>query len=374
MRGLTCSRSAKRMRSFSGWSPRRFETRASEHAHEVLEDAARLGWRRSSVTRALVAVEALEEERVRPLLVRGDVAGDVAADRRVLDLDHLGAEVGELHRPERARAVLLDRDDANVGERACHEPRSAHRSASEHPARRGRHERVGARPEGRDVDLVAAARPLRVRRQVVAIAVPVAGDEGRREAARRRGSTCRSRRRARPARRRARRARAGRRGRGAGRRRGPSSAVAALGPHPGELRPHGELAHLRCAARRPPAPRRPRPRIARPRAATRAGRRGRHGAAAGAISRRHGDGPVRLRVGLVLERRDPRRCLALPQPLPVPAPRRRGTPSPPPRARSSPRAAGTPTGRARTARSARRRRTRPGRRGSARRATPRRPA
>ena len=87
------------------------------HADEVLEDAARLGTAEVERERALVAVEALEEERVGPVLVRRDVARDVAADGRVLDLDHVGAEIGELHRPVRAGAELLDRDDANVGER-----------------------------------------------------------------------------------------------------------------------------------------------------------------------------------------------------------------------------------------------------------------
>ena len=89
----------------------------------------------------------------------------------------------------------------------------------EHPARRGGRDRVRAGPERRDVDLVAPARPLRVRREVVAIAVPVGGHERRRRTARRPGSPSRSRRRARPGRRPARPARAGSRGRAAGRRR-----------------------------------------------------------------------------------------------------------------------------------------------------------
>jgi hypothetical protein len=42
------------------------------------------------------------------------VAPDVAADRRVLDLDHLGPEVGEVQRPERTGAELLDGHDADV--------------------------------------------------------------------------------------------------------------------------------------------------------------------------------------------------------------------------------------------------------------------
>ena len=93
---------------------------ASDTRTRSSRTAARLGLAEVERERALVAVEALEEERVLALLVRRDVARDVAADGRVLDLDHLGAEVGELHRPERAGAVLLDRDDADVGERPRH--------------------------------------------------------------------------------------------------------------------------------------------------------------------------------------------------------------------------------------------------------------
>src|SRR5256885_10314666 len=55
---------------------------------------------------ALVAVEALEEERASVLLVRRHDAADVSAHRRILDLDHLGAEIGELQRGPRPRAEL----------------------------------------------------------------------------------------------------------------------------------------------------------------------------------------------------------------------------------------------------------------------------
>ena len=69
----------------------------------------------------LVAVEGLEEERVLALLVRRHVAADVAARGRVFDLDHLGAEVGELQRRPRTGAVLLDREHADVCEwKPCH--------------------------------------------------------------------------------------------------------------------------------------------------------------------------------------------------------------------------------------------------------------
>ena len=49
--------------------------------------------------------------------IRTDAAAHVAAVGRVLDLDDLGAEIGELHRAVRARAILLDGDDAHSGKR-----------------------------------------------------------------------------------------------------------------------------------------------------------------------------------------------------------------------------------------------------------------
>ncbi len=65
----------------------------------------------------MFAVERLEEERVLALLERRHVAADVTARARILDLDHLRAEVGELQRRPRPGAELLDRDDADVLER-----------------------------------------------------------------------------------------------------------------------------------------------------------------------------------------------------------------------------------------------------------------
>src|ERR1700676_3876248 len=70
--------------------------------------------------RPLVPVEALEVDRVGTDLIGRHVPGNVAADGRILDLDHLGSEVGELHRAERPRTELLDRDDTNIAERAGH--------------------------------------------------------------------------------------------------------------------------------------------------------------------------------------------------------------------------------------------------------------
>src|SRR4029079_18112425 len=62
----------------------------------------------------LAAVEGLEEQRVLAVLIGRDGARDVAAGLRILDLDDLGAEVGELQRPERSGTELLDRDDPEV--------------------------------------------------------------------------------------------------------------------------------------------------------------------------------------------------------------------------------------------------------------------
>ena len=70
----------------------------------------------------LVAVERLEEERVLALLEGRHVAADVAAGGRVLDLDHLGAEVGELESAPRAGAELLDGEDADVSQRQHVQP------------------------------------------------------------------------------------------------------------------------------------------------------------------------------------------------------------------------------------------------------------
>ena len=86
-------------------------------AHDVLEDRAGLRMREIERDAALVVAERLEEERVLALLVGRHVAAHVAATARILDLDHVGAEVGEMHAAPRAGAVLLDRDDPDVLER-----------------------------------------------------------------------------------------------------------------------------------------------------------------------------------------------------------------------------------------------------------------
>ena len=86
-------------------------------AHQVLEDVARLRVAQVERDAPLVAVERLEEERVLALGERRHVAADVAAGGRVLDLDHVGAEVGELQRAPGPGAELLDREDPDVSQR-----------------------------------------------------------------------------------------------------------------------------------------------------------------------------------------------------------------------------------------------------------------
>jgi hypothetical protein len=52
--------------------------------------------------------------------MRPDRTADVAAVLEVLDLDDLGAEIGEVLRAEGTGAVLLDGDDPDAGERQAH--------------------------------------------------------------------------------------------------------------------------------------------------------------------------------------------------------------------------------------------------------------
>ncbi len=89
-------------------------------ANEVLEHRPRLRVAQIEGDAPLVAVERLEEERVLPLLEGRHVAPDVPCRGGVLDLDHVGPEVGQLQGSPRARAVLLDREDADVRERERH--------------------------------------------------------------------------------------------------------------------------------------------------------------------------------------------------------------------------------------------------------------
>jgi hypothetical protein len=92
------------------------------HADEVVEHGARVGMPEIERDAPLPAVERLEEERVLTFLERRHVAADVAGRGRVLELDDVRSEVGELERAPRPRAELLDGEDADVGERQAHVP------------------------------------------------------------------------------------------------------------------------------------------------------------------------------------------------------------------------------------------------------------
>ena len=143
----------------AGWSPRRFEKTASAPRDEVLEHRAAVAARQVERDAALVAVERLEEERVLALLERRDVAADVAADARVLDLDDLGAEIGQLQRrptdprrtarrrrPGRRRAAATSMDTVPFGDAAPVRPgRRLHHQAVPRQPGRGRARRRRAR-------------------------------------------------------------------------------------------------------------------------------------------------------------------------------------------------------------------------------------
>ena len=73
----------------------------------------------------LIAVEAVEELAVVALVAvakeeRADAPRHVAAIGRVLDLDDFRAEIGQLHRAVRPRAILLDRNHAQTGKHREH--------------------------------------------------------------------------------------------------------------------------------------------------------------------------------------------------------------------------------------------------------------
>ncbi len=89
--------------------------------HQIVQHLLALGFAEIQRHAFLVAIEAVIENAV--VLgeeERTDVARDVAAVVGILDLDDLGALVGEKHGAEGAGAVLLDGEHANALERQGH--------------------------------------------------------------------------------------------------------------------------------------------------------------------------------------------------------------------------------------------------------------
>src|SRR5690606_13197574 len=86
--------------------------------HEPLEHAHAFGLLQVEREAALVAVEGMEEMAVvRAEEVGAYVAAYVAPFRRILDLDHLGTEVCQVGRAERAGPILFHCEDAHASQR-----------------------------------------------------------------------------------------------------------------------------------------------------------------------------------------------------------------------------------------------------------------
>jgi hypothetical protein len=83
---------------------------------QVVQDGLAVGMLEIEGERLLPAVERLEVERVAAGRVRPHVASDVAPDGRILDLDDLGAQVGQQLGAEGPGPELRDGDEAQAGQ------------------------------------------------------------------------------------------------------------------------------------------------------------------------------------------------------------------------------------------------------------------
>ena len=84
---------------------------------QALQDLAAARFLQVQRQAALVAAEGLVEEAVAVFGVGQDMAAHLAAGLVVLDLDDVGAEVGEVHGAEGGGAILFDGDDGEPFER-----------------------------------------------------------------------------------------------------------------------------------------------------------------------------------------------------------------------------------------------------------------
>ena len=85
--------------------------------NEALEQSATFWMREVQSDAPLVVVERFEEEALTATVVRWHISPDVAPGSRILDLDHLCAELGQVYRSERPCTVLFEGEDAEVVER-----------------------------------------------------------------------------------------------------------------------------------------------------------------------------------------------------------------------------------------------------------------
>ena len=118
--------------------------------HEVGEDRPAGVATKIEGDAQLPSVEGLEEQAVLALLEGRHVASHVTSTRRILDLDHLGAEIRELQRGPGAGAVLLDGYDPNARERRI-------RADATHAT-----ENIAAPPSERGSDAAAYPEPVSI--------------------------------------------------------------------------------------------------------------------------------------------------------------------------------------------------------------------
>ena len=84
---------------------------------DISEDLAAGGCRQVDTDAALVPVEHLEKQAVLAILVWRNIAADIAATARILDLDDFGTQIGQVDASEWTGTVLLDRENPDVCKR-----------------------------------------------------------------------------------------------------------------------------------------------------------------------------------------------------------------------------------------------------------------
>src|SRR5262249_6329595 len=103
--------------------------------HEFAEDLLAFRVLQIESEAPLIAIEGLVKVAVpRPEKLRPDRTPNTPAIMKILDLDHLGAEIGKVLGTEGSCTILLDRDDPHAGERqALHRTRRSWREGKRCP-------------------------------------------------------------------------------------------------------------------------------------------------------------------------------------------------------------------------------------------------